>query len=384
VKNFRKMNKRQIAFLSILSLFLSLPLTPVSAAAKAGGTCSKAGITSVAASKTYTCVKSGKKLVWNKGVAVAASNPTPTATPTTAANYATLWEKYSWVKPTSSSSVVTAATEKFSAYVAVTRTNGTVIKIAAQDGADQTLVGWVKDGANLVSKAFVYPKFSKPFLEVIGIDRAWVEKTYIDNGYSNDEAKNGFGRAFADGAPAFGGSTSNTYNSGVVTINNLLVNDKLGMTQMPGHEFFHTVQERVSAVVFGPEGVGKVPQWFWEGPATFIGLQTASYLGLTSYITEGRDFAVMRSNAPSTKSSLLSEATKNTGRPDAIDPYGIGAIATEFLVANVGIEKFMDIYINLGKKKSFADSFKTATGVELTDFYTMFEEVRPVLDISRS
>ena len=54
------MNKRQIAFLSILSLFLSLPLTPVNAAVKAGGTCSKAGSKSVAASKTFTCIKSGK------------------------------------------------------------------------------------------------------------------------------------------------------------------------------------------------------------------------------------------------------------------------------------------------------------------------------------
>ena len=377
------MNKRQIAFLSILSLFLSLPLTPVSAAAKAGGTCSKAGITSVAASKTYTCVKSGKKLVWNKGVAVAASNPTPTATPTTAANYATLWGKYSWVKPTSSSSVVTAATDKFKAYVAVTRNNDTVIKIAAQDGADQTLVSWVKDGANLVSKAFDYPKLSKPFLEVIGIDRAWVEKTYIENGYSEDEAK-GRGRAFADGAPGFGGSTTNTYNSGVIRKNNLLVNDKLGMMQMAGHEFFHAVQERISGGVPSPDGLGIAPQWFWEGPATFIGLQTASYLGWASYITEGRQMAVIRSNHPSTKSSLLSEVTKNTGSSTDPDPYGIGAIATEFLVANVGMEKFMDIYTNLGKKKSFADSFKTATGVELTDFYTMFEEVRPVLGIPRS
>ncbi len=378
------MNKRQIAFLSILSLFLSLPLTPVSAAAKAGGTCSKAGITSVAASKTYTCVKSGKKLVWNKGVAVAASNPTPTATPTTAANYATLWEKYSWVKPTSSSSVVTAATEKFSAYVAVTRTNSTVIKIAAQDGSDQTLVSWVKDAANLVAKAFVYPKLSKPFLEVIGIDRAWVEKTYIDNGYSANEAKNDRGRAFDEGAPAFGGSTTNTYNMGVITRNNSLVTDKLGTMQMPGHEFFHAVQERISGGVPSPDGLGIAPQWFWEGPATFIGLQTASYLGLADYTAEGREFAVARSNQPSTKSSLLSEATKNTGSPDAIDPYGIGAIATEFLVANVGMEKCMDIYTNLGKKKSFADSFKIATGVELTDFYAMFEEVRPVLGIARS
>lgn len=378
------MNKRLITFIPILSLFLSLPLTPVYAAVKAGDTCSKAGIKSVASSKTFTCIKSGKKLVWNKGVAVAASNSTPAATPTTPANYATLWEKYSWVKPTSSSSIASAATDKFKAYVAVTRTNSTLIKIAAQDGADQTLLGWVKDGANLVAKAFDYPKSSKPFLEVIAIDRAWLEKTYIENGYSENEAKNDRGRAFAQGAPAFGGSTTNTYNSGVITKNNLLVNDKLGMMQMPGHEFFHAVQERVSGGVPSPDGLGIAPQWFWEGPAVFVGLQTASYLGWASYTTEGREMAVVRSNNPATKPFLLSEATKNSGSPDAIDPYGIGAIATEFLVANVGIEKFMEVYKNLGKKKKFADSFNTATGVELTDFYTMFEEVRPVLGIARS
>ena len=236
-------------FLKALLIVLMLALIPVSAISAQkitpGATCKSVNQKSVYMNKTYTCIKSGKKLVWNKGVAVAASNPTPTATPTTAANYATLWEKYSWVKPTSSSSVVTAATDKFKAYVAVTRTNSTVIKIAAQDGADQTLVSWVKDGANLVAKAFDYPKLSKPFLEVIAFDRAWLEKTYIDNGYSANEAKNDRGRAFAEGAPGFGGSTTNTYNSGVVTKKNLLVNDKLGMMQMAGHEFFHAVQERI-------------------------------------------------------------------------------------------------------------------------------------------
>ena len=385
------MNKKLISFLSILSLSIALPLIPANAAIKSGGACSKAGIKSKSSSKTYTCIKSGKKLVWDKGVANAASNPTTTATTvaatttTVSSRYTALWEKYSWVPPTSSSSVASAATDKFKGYVAVTRTNDTVIKIAAQDGADQTLVGWVKDGANLVSKAFDYPKFSKPFLEVIGIDRAWVEKTYIENGYSDGEAKHRGTQFDVPNAPGFGGSTTNTYNSGSITRNNWLVNDKLGMMQMPGHEFFHTVQERTAGgVLTAADGSGIVPQWFWEGPATFIGLQTASYLGWASYITEGRQMAVTRSNHPSTKSHLLSEATKNTGSPDAIDPYGIGAIATELLVANVGMEKFMDVYTNLGKTKNFAGSFKTATGVELTDFYTMFEEARPDLGIPRS
>ena len=62
------MNKKLIAFFSILSLFLSTPIIPVNAAAKAGAKCDKAGITEVVKDKSYTCVKTGKKLVWNKGV----------------------------------------------------------------------------------------------------------------------------------------------------------------------------------------------------------------------------------------------------------------------------------------------------------------------------
>ena len=69
------MNKRLIAFLAILSLSVSLPLIPASAVAKAGAKCSKAGSTEVVKGKIYTCVKTGKKLAWNKGVKVP---PTPT------------------------------------------------------------------------------------------------------------------------------------------------------------------------------------------------------------------------------------------------------------------------------------------------------------------
>jgi hypothetical protein len=56
------MNKKLIAFFSILSLFLSTPLIPANAAAKAGAKCNKAGITEVVKDKSYTCVKTGNKL----------------------------------------------------------------------------------------------------------------------------------------------------------------------------------------------------------------------------------------------------------------------------------------------------------------------------------
>ena len=69
----------------VISALLLSPFNAV-AATKPGAACSKAGATSTVSGKKYTCVKSGKKLVWNKGVAIAkpvpAVTPTPTPTPT--------------------------------------------------------------------------------------------------------------------------------------------------------------------------------------------------------------------------------------------------------------------------------------------------------------
>ena len=62
------MRNRLISFLSIFSFFLSFPLIQASATAKAGGVCTKVGATAIAGGKKYTCVKSGKKNIWSKGI----------------------------------------------------------------------------------------------------------------------------------------------------------------------------------------------------------------------------------------------------------------------------------------------------------------------------
>ena len=80
------MRKLLVGLVAVLSL--SLVTSQVSVAAVTPGSkCTKAGATSTSNGKKYTCVKSGKKLIWNKGVAlpkpapVATSTPTPTPTP---------------------------------------------------------------------------------------------------------------------------------------------------------------------------------------------------------------------------------------------------------------------------------------------------------------
>ena len=61
---------------------LALVITPLqaTAAVKAGAACTKAGAISTVAGIKYTCVKSGKKLAWNKGAVIPKPSPTPTPT----------------------------------------------------------------------------------------------------------------------------------------------------------------------------------------------------------------------------------------------------------------------------------------------------------------
>ncbi len=73
--------KRALALLVALSFMGTFLTVPATAAVKAGASCPKVGKTSVASGKTFTCVKSGKKLLWNKGVAVAKPVAAPTPNP---------------------------------------------------------------------------------------------------------------------------------------------------------------------------------------------------------------------------------------------------------------------------------------------------------------
>jgi M6 family metalloprotease-like protein len=85
------------ALLAILVLILALIAPQATfAAPKAGAACPKVGKIENLGDRRFTCVKSGKKLVWNKGVSlskpiVAPSSPKPTSTPTTGRASATLY-----------------------------------------------------------------------------------------------------------------------------------------------------------------------------------------------------------------------------------------------------------------------------------------------------
>ncbi|MFM9151577.1 MAG: hypothetical protein ACKOPU_04815, partial [Candidatus Planktophila sp.] len=88
-RNITRVKFRGPLVLALVSAFV-LSQTPSQSATppKAGAKCSKAGITSSYGGQKFTCIKSGKKLIWDKGVSIIRKVPTltPTPTPTTINN----------------------------------------------------------------------------------------------------------------------------------------------------------------------------------------------------------------------------------------------------------------------------------------------------------
>jgi hypothetical protein len=69
---------RKVALAALLITSLLVPVSAQAATAKAGAKCTKLKTTQIVGSKKFTCIKSGKKLVWDKGVAVPkAAKPAP-------------------------------------------------------------------------------------------------------------------------------------------------------------------------------------------------------------------------------------------------------------------------------------------------------------------
>ena len=60
--------------LAVLIAVSLLGIAPAQAATKPGGKCTKAGATVNSAGKKFTCIRSGGKLVWNKGITIKKSS----------------------------------------------------------------------------------------------------------------------------------------------------------------------------------------------------------------------------------------------------------------------------------------------------------------------
>ena len=210
-------------------------------------------------------------------------------------------------------------------------------------------------------------EFIKPISVVIFYDWVWLEKIHIDGGCSKSDASNRASKTmdFASGWASLDNLTLYLNYSGT-KIDNLTSGTR---GYLAAHEIFHLVQFQ-NFSQFGGNAPMNIPGWFIEGGAS---LMSPLVLKSDSSWIIGLDNAAAKSSDPK---SSLENLPRGSSRV-----YSLGPISNEFLIYLTGFDKYMNIWQEMGKGKSFKNAFYDATGIELVDFYAMFEEIRPAIGI---
>jgi hypothetical protein len=369
------------------TLLISLA-TPVSAAApKAGTPCTKKNATATSAGKLYTCIVSGKKLVWNKGVAVKKPAPVATPTPTpspvaspTASAMPNPTKFEPWSTNIDSKMLSDEAQKSFLAWVQ-TRTGAAKNHTQQiQENKNKNRIDLLKKSDDLGAQLFS-SYFKQGSTTVIGANEAWTLEQLAKNGWTVNKCSD----QYMSGVELCLEGTK--YQGYVIT------SDSVYDARNPGrdgaallaHEYFHLVQANLigSRDLFrtksgDPQTAKGFPAWFAEGTAEFVGYSVGALSQNASY-WEGRSTAL--SYAPpgeATNRNSIADYEIRTccGNGTPTYPYNIGHVATEYIVASVGFQKLLDIFVDFGKSNDFEKSFESVTGISKQVFYDKFDLIR--------
>jgi hypothetical protein len=346
------MNKRFIAFLSILSLLLSIPFVPANAAAKAGAKCSKAGITEVVQGKKYTCVKSGKKLAWNKGVKVDAT----TKKSVQSLSYANM-KKAMLPKPVK---------DLFRYHYSPNAIQAYKEKIESELNFSMGYWTSVYDGSELFNIFYATEK------ELDWLISAW--KTYdLDiNGYTAREYQ---GRLEREGSQLNAGSVPSQPGPSHLSFFRSSTRPIQDDAMIP-HENVHIVQQQLSK-----NRTDQMPCWLREGSANIFSIfQITEKYGLRVYdeakrsemnAYQGGSVEIRKFSNSQWFTHLKSLEGNFSGGCDFKYrfAYGAGLLLSEVLMADGGFEKMMEFWRSFSLDTDWRDSFQTIYGVEIDEWY---------------
>ena len=382
----------------IVVLLLSLA-TPLNAAApKAGAKCTKAGSTATVSGKKFTCIKSGTKLVWNKGVAikkpapVATPTPTPTPEPTPTPTPAPTPTPTPTVKPWTPPTAPTDWKDVVQnadgiAYWAWKKSAEKIELSSSKLGVVEILMGpnvVVNNpvplvALNLVSRLSANYEEPKKIVMVYAGEKdiEWGQKQ-VDEfcvgrscGYDvSGEAKKACNIPVT---PCWGGFALRNNRTNTPLI--YMTASEWGKTDpghtsgtLEAHEYFHTVQDLLLA-----KSSLAVPRWFTEGSASWVQRATVFYSDFEKYKDQrnsDNSDSLSRNKRTAAWLEKFLDPEYTTGwdkwNGSEYDPwaiYDVGSLATEVMVAIGGPDKFLDLFKVTGSGKSFAQAFESIYGI---------------------
>jgi|GEM_PF-1820287 len=364
-----------------IALLLALA-TPVHAATpKAGAKCTKAGITATAAGKKFTCVKSGTKLVWNKGVTVQAApkvdvkpvEPKPTTT-----------KESDQVKDTFLLSLSNMKKEM------VPQSVKQLFKYHYSPNAVESYKVTVEKELELSMSYFasVY-KDTKQFNVFYGTEKdldwiikAWKVYDLDKNGYTANDYGGRIERAKKgsidpNNALVIGSVPSQDGQSHFSILRHSLRPDNT--PAFIAHEAIHIVQQNLTQ-----SKTDRMPCWLREGSAELFSLFIMSEKNGTENARKLKEQNVMNGYQFASYEVEIRKFNKDEwfdhikglegNFRDGCDftkflAYGTGFLLSEALMAESGYAKMMDFWRAFSLDKDWRDSFKTIYGVELDVWY---------------
>ena len=394
--------KFRIAIAIVLLMALAAPVQ--AATPKAGAKCSKAGTTATAAGKKFTCVKSGKKLVWKKGVVIKkplpvatptpspspspSPEPTPTPTPSATPTPSPTPTVKPWIPPpapTDWKDVVQNADGI--AYWAWKKSAEKIEQSSSKLGVVEILMGpnvVVNNpvplvALNLVSRLSANYEEPKKIVMVYAGEKdiEWGQKQ-VDEfcvgrscGYDvSGEAKKACNIPVT---PCWGGFALRNNRTNTPLI--YMTASEWGKTDpghtsgtLEAHEYFHTVQDLLLA-----KSSLAVPRWFTEGSASWVQRATVFYSDFEKYKDQrnsDNSDSLSRNKRTAAWLEKFLDPEYTTGwdkwNGSEYDPwaiYDVGSLATEVMVAIGGPDKFLDLFKITGSGKSFAQAFESIYGI---------------------
>lgn len=338
-----------IALISIL-----LPVSAISATKITPGTVCKVYLQKVTyKDNVYTCTKSGKKLLWNKGVAVAKATPVPTPTP------------QPYVYPSDLTPTTLAAYEDFvRTYKARLSDEIPNVEFIVEPHMDKALERQIMDTINVSAKFFANERpLSVPLKIWIAMSSEfqWIYDS-MTRALPSEQLEGGWldmklARAKAEPNDFMGGGAAGDDKNGVATLFfNTSTHSNWGdsfWSQVPAHEFTHVVQRYELANTMGP-----MLCWVREGNANFYGWMIAGRNSQAAYRnfwlqalsripTLGEDPDFQSRTASYWTDFFVEGESKSTQECDPWINYMLGAMAFQYLAGNYGNQKIQDFYLGL-------------------------------------
>ena len=342
-----RVSLRSLTTSSLLLALITFQLSnPVNAAApKAGATCTKAGATEIANGKKYTCTKSGKKLTWNKGVAVSNTKPTQGDA------FAIYGKDAARFK----------AVDEYGAKLVSTRNKSAPSLISVlQSPTDPAVIRMTQNAqfAFSVYEQLMPLGFTPKW--IVGEDGDWIQNQLKD-----------VAPCLSYLSPNQGGASCRI----TAVWRGIKVQDDANtrnlMLVQGGHEIFHLYQQELWR-----ENFAKLPDWLREGSASLgMGIILTHFEDRKSFANYGAAQKVERSARDKSKCEAAlnkwesSLAAEGYGFNNGCE-YGLGLLMNEYLVMKGHtLNDVLEITRIIGSGSEFPAAFQQVYKISTTDFF---------------